>query len=303
MNGRSKRRAMLASALLGVTVLLGTAGRGAAAPAGNPYNLIDPSTISVGSMGDAKPYTFTDANGKFSGFDVELFKDVAQALGVDKDHVTSPARTSPPCSPPSPTASSTYGGRRDRHHGRAQEDGRLLRRLPRRLPDGAHAGPRHQGRRRPRRQAARRRAGHPAGGLRRASTSPRRTLVRFPDNNSAVAALNSGSVDAHFLDYEAAKEYGERFKGLSLAVNIPSFDAPAGFAVRKGKTLPGSAEQGAARGHAGRHLEEALPEVVPRLAHAGAVPARSSRLPSGAGPRSGRRRPFGHPRPNRRLRR
>src|SRR3954449_10137997 len=63
MNGRSKRRAMLASALLGVTVLLGTAGRGAAAPAGNPYNLIDPSTISVGSMGDAKPYTFTDTNG------------------------------------------------------------------------------------------------------------------------------------------------------------------------------------------------------------------------------------------------
>ncbi len=59
-------------------------------------------------------------------------------------------------------------------------------------------------------------------------------VVNFPDNNSAVAALNSGSVDAHFLDYEAAKQYGERFKGLSLAVNIPSFDAPAGFAVRKG---------------------------------------------------------------------
>ena len=88
MNGRSKRRAMLASALLGVTVLLGTAGRGAAAPAGNPYNLIDPSTISVGSMGDAKPYTFTDANGQFSGFDVELFRDVARRLGFDKDHVT-----------------------------------------------------------------------------------------------------------------------------------------------------------------------------------------------------------------------
>jgi polar amino acid transport system substrate-binding protein len=59
-------------------------------------------------------------------------------------------------------------------------------------------------------------------------------VVNFPDNNSAVAALNGGSIDAHFLDYEAAKQYGERFKGLSLAVNIPSFDAPAGFAVRKG---------------------------------------------------------------------
>ncbi len=32
-------------------------------------------------------------------------------------------------------------------------------------------------------------------------------LVKFPDNNSAVSALNNGTVDAHFLDYEAAKDY------------------------------------------------------------------------------------------------
>ena len=59
-------------------------------------------------------------------------------------------------------------------------------------------------------------------------------IVNFPDNNSAISALNSGSIDAHFLDYEAAKQYAERFKGLSLAINIPSFDAPAGFVVKKG---------------------------------------------------------------------
>ncbi|TIV67781.1 MAG: amino acid ABC transporter substrate-binding protein, partial [Mesorhizobium sp.] len=35
--------------------------------ADNPYNLIDPKTISVGTMGDAKPYAFTTADGKFTG--------------------------------------------------------------------------------------------------------------------------------------------------------------------------------------------------------------------------------------------
>ena len=37
---------------------------------------------------------------------------------------------------------------------------------------------------------------------------PDAELVRFPDNNSAVSALNTGTIDAHFLDYEAAKPYG-----------------------------------------------------------------------------------------------
>ena len=60
-------------------------------------------------------------------------------------------------------------------------------------------------------------------------------LVRFPDNNSAISAVNSGSVDAHFLDYESAKTY-EKQHGLVSAADIPSFDAPAGFAVAKGKT-------------------------------------------------------------------
>ena len=46
-------------------------------------------------------------------------------------------------------------------------------------------------------------------------------LVRFPDNNSAIAAVNSGSVDGHFLDYEAAKAYKEKY-GLVSAADIPS---------------------------------------------------------------------------------
>ena len=99
--------AALATAL--VTVSACGSGDGSAsanAAKDNPYGLIQPGTIRVASLGDAKPYTFTDANGEFTGFDVELFKDVAHRAGVD-DVVFTGQDFSGSCSPPSPTASST----------------------------------------------------------------------------------------------------------------------------------------------------------------------------------------------------
>jgi polar amino acid transport system substrate-binding protein len=233
MRIRGNRRAMLASALLGATMLLGTAGHGVAAPAGNPYNLIDPSTISVGSMGDAKPYTFTDTNGQFSGFDVEFFRDVAKRLGFDKDHVTFTGQDFSALLPSVANsrfdvAVAAIGITEARRKVVDFSDGYLAGYLTVLTSDDTIKGPD---------DLAGKRLGVVQGTLQEAYARNHFTktdVVNFPDNNSAVAALNGGSIDAHFLDYEAAKQYGERFKGLSLAVNIPSFDAPAGFAVRKG---------------------------------------------------------------------
>ena len=84
--GNSRRKGgIVASALAAVLALSACGGSGtpAAAPADNPYGLIQPGTIRVASLGDSKPYTFTDAKGQFTGFDVELFKDVAHRAGVD----------------------------------------------------------------------------------------------------------------------------------------------------------------------------------------------------------------------------
>jgi polar amino acid transport system substrate-binding protein len=233
MRIRGNRRAMLTSALLGATMLLGTAGHGVAAPAGNPYNLIDPSTISVGSMGDAKPYTFTDTNGQFSGFDVEFFRDVAKRLGFDKDHVTFTGQDFSALLPSVANsrfdvAVAAIGITEARRKVVDFSDGYLAGYLTVLTSDDTIKGPDN---------LAGKRLGVVQGTLQEAYARNHFTktdVVNFPDNNSAVAALNGGSIDAHFLDYEAAKQYGERFKGLSLAVNIPSFDAPAGFAVRKG---------------------------------------------------------------------
>ena len=66
-----------ASAALTVGMIFGGAAVSQTGKA-NPYNLIDPNQISVGTMGDSRPYAFVDKNGEFSGFDIELFLDVAR---------------------------------------------------------------------------------------------------------------------------------------------------------------------------------------------------------------------------------
>ena len=236
MNGRSKRRAMLASALLGVTVLLGTAGRGAAAPAGNPYNLIDPSTISVASLGDAKPYTFTDANGQFTGFDVELFRDVAQALGVDKErglHRPGLLRPAPRRRQRPVRLGVAAIGITDKRKKTVDfSDGYLAGYLT----VHHHQGLRHQGRRRPGRQAARRRPGNAAGGLRgqelphgRPGPLPGQQL-RDRRRQQRLGRRPLPGLRGRQAVRGAVHGPGQR-RG-----NIPSFDAPAGFAVAKGKT-------------------------------------------------------------------
>src|SRR6476469_4642770 len=73
-----------AAALAGVLALSGCGSTSAASTTeNNPYGLIQPGTIRVASVGDSKPYPFTDASGNFTGFDVELFTDVAHRAGVD----------------------------------------------------------------------------------------------------------------------------------------------------------------------------------------------------------------------------
>lgn len=230
---RIDRRTMLAAALSAATTLLALAGEGQTAPAGNPYNLIDPSTISVGSMGDAKPYTFTDTNGEFSGFDIELFLDVARRLGFDKEHVTFTGQDFSALLPSVANgrfdvAVAAIGITEPRKQTVDFSDGYLAGYLTvlaagDTIKDASNL--------------AGKRLGVVQGTLQEAYARSHFTstdIVNFPDNNSAILALNNGSIDAHFLDYEAAKQYGERYPGLVLALNIPSFDAPAGFAIHKG---------------------------------------------------------------------
>jgi polar amino acid transport system substrate-binding protein len=206
---------------------------GAAAAEDNPYRLIDAKVISVGTMGDAKPYAFTQADGTFTGFDIELFRNVASRLGFKPDQVIFTGQEFSALMP------SVANGRFDvavaaigttdaRKKTVDFSDGYLAGYLSVLTADKAiTSADGLKGKR----------LGVVQGTLQEiyaAKNFVGTDLVKFPDNNSAVSALNNGTVDAHFLDYEAAKDYGVRYPNLKIAVNIPSFDAPAGFVVRKG---------------------------------------------------------------------
>ncbi|WP_436032332.1 ABC transporter substrate-binding protein [Rhizobium rhizogenes] len=225
--------AAIAPLRAGVLAYLLAAGIGSASAADNPYNLIDPQTISVGTMGDAKPYTFATADGQFTGFDIELFLNVVSRMGFAKDKVTFTGQEFSALMPSVANerfdvAVAAIGTTEARKKTVDFSDGYIAGYLSVLTPEASiKDADTLKGKR----------LGVVQGTLQEIYATKNfggADLVKFPDNNSAVAALNNGTVDAHFLDYEAAKQYGERYPALKIAVNIPSFDAPAGFVIKKG---------------------------------------------------------------------
>ncbi|WP_432487082.1 ABC transporter substrate-binding protein [Kineococcus sp. SYSU DK018] len=222
---------LVAAALLSTSAC--GAGSDAAATADNPLGLIEPGAIRVASVGDIRPYAYTDASGEFTGFDVELFRDVAGRIGVGD--VTFVGQDFAAVLPAVANGQfdvgvAAIGITPERQETVDFSDGYLAGYLT--VLTTPDSGITSSG------DLAGRRLGVVQGTLQEAyalKNFPDAELVRFPDNNTGVSGLNSGNVDAHFLDYEAAKTYVEQF-GLVDAEDIPSFDAPAGFAIAEGNT-------------------------------------------------------------------
>jgi polar amino acid transport system substrate-binding protein len=225
---------LMASAAVIASVVTACGGSPSSSPSeDNSYGLIQPGTVRVASVGDLKPYAFADAQGNFTGFDVELFKDVAKRAGVDNVVFTGQDFSA--------ILPAVANGQFD--VGVAAIGITDKRKETVDFSEGYLAGfltvitTKTSGIKGPE-DLAGKRLGVVQGTLQEAYAVKNFTtanLVRFPDNNSAIAAVNSGSADAHFLDYETAKDYQEQH-GLVSVADIPSFDAPAGFAVAKNKT-------------------------------------------------------------------
>jgi polar amino acid transport system substrate-binding protein len=233
---KSFRRLAVVAAVAGVLALTACAQSGAGSSGGdagddNPYGLITPGQIRVASLGDAKPYTFTDESGEFTGFDVELFTDVAGRIGIDDVVFTGQdfsGLLSAVANGQFDVGVAAIGITKEREETVDFSDGYLAGYLTVMASPESDITDEES--------LAGKRLGVVQGTLQEAYAVKNFTdteLVRFPDNNAAISAVNSGSVDAHFLDYEAAKEYAEQY-GLENAIDIPSFDAPAGFALAKG---------------------------------------------------------------------
>jgi polar amino acid transport system substrate-binding protein len=221
--------ATLAAAVLALSAC---SGGGSSEPsADNPYGLITPGQIRVASVGDIKPYAFTDADGSFSGFDIELFRDVAEREGITDVVFTGQDFSSLLAAVGNKqydVGVAAIGITDERKQTVDFSDGYLAGYLTvlSTKDSGVTSVDDLPGTR----------LGVVQGTLQETyavENFPEAELVRFPDNNSAVAALNNGTIQAHFLDYESTKAYVDQY-GLVDVADIPSFDAPAGFAVAKG---------------------------------------------------------------------
>jgi polar amino acid transport system substrate-binding protein len=224
----------MASAALLATIATACGGSPSSSPVeDNPYGLIQPGTVRVASVGDLKPYAFADAQGNFTGFDVELFKDVAKRAGMDNVVFTGQdfsAILPAVANGQFDVGAAAIGITEKRKETVDFSSGYLAGYLT--VLTTKDSGIKDAD------GLSGKRLGVVQGTLQEAYAVKNFTtanLVRFPDNNSAIAAVNSGSADAHFLDYEAAKDYTEQH-GLVSVADIPSFDAPAGFALAKDKT-------------------------------------------------------------------
>jgi polar amino acid transport system substrate-binding protein len=231
MNPRTLVRG--AAVAVASTLVLAGCGSQGSSSSDNALGTREKGIIRVASVGDAKPYTYTDAHGNFTGFDVELLKNVASRVGLKAQFTGQDF---------SGLLAAVNNGQYDvgaaaigitpaRKQTVDFSNGYLVGYLSLLARDGSGVtGPGSL-------------AGHRLGVLQGSLQEqyalkhfPKAQLVRFPDNNAAVAALTSGNIDAHFLDIAAAQDYTKQRAKLSIVANIPSFDAPAGFAVQKGNT-------------------------------------------------------------------
>ena len=218
-------------AALGLVLVL-TACSGGAASAENDLGTLSSGTLRIGTTGDTKPYAYTE-NGELQGFDVEIAREVAERLGVEAEFVTQefsallPAVANGQLDMGAASISDTEERRgtvdfsdeyfigyisvlADADSGITDDPSSL---------DG-------------------KRLGIVQGTIQDSYAQENFTgaeLVRFPDNNSAVAALSSGTVDAHFLDFPVAEEYAAASDGSQeVAINVAVPEFPVAFPVRKG---------------------------------------------------------------------
>lgn len=195
----------------------------------NPYNLIEPGTVRVASVGDIKPYAYTDSDGEFTGFDVELFTEVADRAELgDVEFVGQDFAAVLPgvANGQFDVGVAAIGITEDRQETVDFSDGYLVGYLTVLTTEDSDIEGVED--------LADERVGVVQGSLQEKHAVENFTdadIVRFNDNNSGVSGMNSGSIDAMFLDYEAAQDYIDQYDDHTSAADIPSFDAPAGFAV------------------------------------------------------------------------
>ena len=225
--------ALAAVAALGLALTACSSG-GAGAGASNDLGTISAGTLRIGTTGDTKPYAYTE-DGELQGFDVEMAKEVAKRLGLETEFVTQEFSALLPAvaNGQLDMAAASISDTAEREKTVDFSDHYFIGYISVLAAEGSGITDDAS-------SLDGKRLGIVQGTIQDSYAQDNFTgaeLVRFPDNNSAVAALGSGTIDAHFLDFPVAEEYAAASDGSQvIAINVAVPEFPVGFPIAKGNT-------------------------------------------------------------------
>ena len=228
-------RATAAAALtVAGLALTACASGGAEADASNELGTLTAGTLRIGTTGDTKPYAYTE-DGELQGFDVEMAREVAERLGLEPEFVTQEFSALLPAvaNGQLDMAAASISDTEERSKTVDFSDHYFIGYISVLAAEGSGITDDES-------SLDGTRLGIVQGTIQDSYAQENFTgaeLVRFPDNNSAVAALGSGTIDAHFLDFPVAEEYAAASGGSQeIAINVAVPEFPVGFPIAKGST-------------------------------------------------------------------
>jgi polar amino acid transport system substrate-binding protein len=191
-----------------------------------------PGTLLVGTMSDEKPNAWLE-NGQWKGFDLDLVTAIAKDIGLKVEFraIDFSALFPAVSSGRFDIGAASSAGTVERQKIVGFSKGYLigyLGVLTKKTSGLTNAA-----------STAGKRIGLLQGSIQESYAKkdfPQATIVRFPDNNSGVAALQSGTVDGYFLDYVAGIPYTKQHPELVQPITLPAFDLPAAFPIAKSNT-------------------------------------------------------------------
>lgn len=204
-------------------------GGGSTDAAPNTDGTLSAGVLRVATLGDAKPYAYTE-NGTYKGFDVELLQAMAKKLNLKTEFVTQDfsGMLASINNKQFDVGASSIAITEERKKTVVFSDPYYIGYISVMTKKDAgiadEAGLKGK------------RLGLVQGTIQERYAQqnlPDTDIVRFPDNNAGYSALQSGTIDAQFLDLPVAQDYAAKNDKMSIPVEIPTSDQPAGFAVRK----------------------------------------------------------------------
>ena len=234
---------MAATAAVALGLSLSACAGPSAGGSDDGLNTISSGTLRIGTTGDTKPYAYTD-NGELQGFDVEIAREVAKRLDLQTEFVTQEFSALLPAvaNGQLDLAAASISDTEKRRETVDFSDHYFIAYI------SVLASP-ASGITDDEATLSGKRLGVVQGTIQDSYAQdnfPGVEIVRFPDNNSAIAGLTAGTIDAHFLDFPVAEDYAAQSGGRQeIAINIPVPDYPVGMAVSKQNTALKDAVNGA----------------------------------------------------------